>query len=112
VESRIASVGVPASLDRAIAGAAAVINCAGPFGDTAPPLIEAALRAGIHYLDVTGEALVAMSTFDTYRDDPRPNRQLPECTAPMIDIYAVVNGRRAIVLRPHKAVVVALTATA
>lgn len=71
VESRIASVDVPASLDRAIASAAAVINCAGPFGDTAPPLIEAALRAGIHYLDVTGEALAAISTFDTYRDDPR-----------------------------------------
>src|SRR5437879_2409025 len=47
VESRIASVDDPGSLDRAIAGADAVINCAGPFGDTAPPLIEAALRAGI-----------------------------------------------------------------
>jgi len=71
VESRIASADVPASLDRAIGGAAAVINCAGPFGDTAPPLIEAALRAGVHYLDVTGEAPVAISTFDTYREDTR-----------------------------------------
>ena len=71
VGTRIAQTDDPASLDRAIAGADAVINCAGPFADTAPPLIEAALRAGIHYLDVTGETLVAISTFDTYRDDPR-----------------------------------------
>jgi short subunit dehydrogenase-like uncharacterized protein len=71
VESRIAEADDPASLDRAIAGADAVINCAGPFADTAPPLIEAALRAGIHYLDVTGETLVAINTFDTYRNDPR-----------------------------------------
>jgi short subunit dehydrogenase-like uncharacterized protein len=70
-DTRVASVEDPASLDRAIAGADAVINCAGPFGDTAPPLIEAALRAGIHYLDVTGESLVAIDTFDTYRNDPR-----------------------------------------
>src|SRR6202035_3282454 len=37
----------PASLDRALAGAAAVINCAGPFAATAAPVIEAALRAGV-----------------------------------------------------------------
>lgn len=71
VEFRIASVLDQPSVDRAIADADVVINCAGPFADTAPPLIEAALRAGIHYLDVTGETLVAISTFDTYRDDPR-----------------------------------------
>ena len=51
----MASVDDPASLDRAISGAAAVINCAGPFMDTAAPLIEAAIRGRIHYLDVTAE---------------------------------------------------------
>src|SRR5438034_8614262 len=44
---RPASIDDPASLDRALAGAAAVINCAGPFLDTATPVIEAALRARI-----------------------------------------------------------------
>jgi len=48
-EVRLASVDDPASLDRAIAGASAVINCAGPFVDTAAPIIDAALRSGIHY---------------------------------------------------------------
>ncbi|MFB6073296.1 MAG: trans-acting enoyl reductase family protein [Halobacterium sp.] len=32
-----------------------VLNCAGPFADTAEPLADAALEAGADYLDVTGE---------------------------------------------------------
>ncbi|MEV0586703.1 saccharopine dehydrogenase NADP-binding domain-containing protein [Nonomuraea sp. NPDC050310] len=55
LEARPASVDDPAALDRALAGAAAVINCAGPFATTATPLVEAALRAGIPYLDVAAE---------------------------------------------------------
>jgi NAD(P)H-binding len=70
-EVRVASVDDPGSLDRALAGAAAVINCAGPFGDTAPAVIDAALRARIHYLDVAAESLVTMSTFERYADRAR-----------------------------------------
>lgn len=33
----------------------AVLHCAGPFVHTARPMREACLRAGIHYLDITGE---------------------------------------------------------
>src|SRR6266852_2342532 len=40
------------SLDRALYGVQAVINCAGPFIDTADAVASAALRARIHYLDV------------------------------------------------------------
>src|SRR5258706_15120421 len=58
---RVASIASPASLDRAMADAGVVINCAGPFGETAPAVIDAALRAGIHYIDVTGERLVTLS---------------------------------------------------
>lgn len=54
------------SIDRAIAGADAIVNCAGPFLDTAEPVIEAALRAGIHYLDVTAEQMSALSTFERF----------------------------------------------
>ena len=46
-----------ASLDRSLAVAAAVINCAGPFLETADAVSAAALRARIHYLDVTAEQL-------------------------------------------------------
>lgn len=52
---RAAGMDDPTSLDDALSGAAAVINCAGPFMDTAIPVIDAALRAGIPYLDVTAE---------------------------------------------------------
>ena len=66
LENRTANVEDPASLDRALSGAAAVINCAGPFLDTAKPLIEAALRARVHYLDVTAEQSSALATFEQF----------------------------------------------
>ena len=47
VPIRTASIDDPASLDRSLAGAAAVINCAGPFLDTADAVAAAALRARI-----------------------------------------------------------------
>jgi hypothetical protein len=65
-ELRPASVDDPASLDAAIAGAAAVINCAGPFANTAAPVIEAALRARIPYLDVAAEIEANADTFERF----------------------------------------------
>ncbi|MBB5938787.1 saccharopine dehydrogenase family protein [Streptomyces zagrosensis] len=66
-----ASVDDPASLDRALVGAAAVINCAGPFATTAAPVIEAALRAGIPYLDVAAEIEASVDTFEHFADRAR-----------------------------------------
>src|SRR5271154_5572692 len=60
MENRTANIEDPASVDRALSGAAAVINCAGPFLDTAKPVVEAALRARVHYLDVTAEQASAL----------------------------------------------------
>jgi hypothetical protein len=60
---RPASVDDPASLDAALAGAAAVVNCAGPFATTAAPVIEAALRAGIPYVDTAAEVEAVADTF-------------------------------------------------
>jgi len=70
-ETRVAALDNPAALDRALAGASAVINCAGPFLDTAQPVIEAALRAGAHYLDVTAEQQSARDTFANYGEAAR-----------------------------------------
>jgi hypothetical protein len=66
LEARPASIDDPGSLDRAFRGAAAVINCAGPFASTASAVIDAALRAGIHYLDVAAEVEVASTTIERY----------------------------------------------
>ncbi|MDO9370903.1 MAG: saccharopine dehydrogenase NADP-binding domain-containing protein [Sphingopyxis sp.] len=52
------------ALDRTLAGANAVINCAGPFFDTAIPGAEAALRAGIPYLDIAAEQRTALNLFE------------------------------------------------
>ncbi|MBB4278847.1 saccharopine dehydrogenase family protein [Rhizobium mongolense] len=66
IQCRKAVVEDDEALDRALAGAAAVINCAGPFMDTADAVARAALRAGIHYLDVTAEQPSVQATFERH----------------------------------------------
>ena len=66
---RLAQIDDAASLDGALAGADAVINCAGPFLDTALPVIDAALRARIAYLDLTAEQ-ITVQTIIAERDGP------------------------------------------
>ncbi|MEU9703981.1 saccharopine dehydrogenase NADP-binding domain-containing protein [Streptomyces sp. NPDC047981] len=68
---RPASVDDPAALDRALAGTAAVINAAGPFATTAGPVIEAALRAGIPYVDVAAEIEANLDTFARFAEPAR-----------------------------------------
>lgn len=46
------------AIARSLEGAAAVVHCAGPFVHTARPMVDACLRAGVHYLDITGEIAV------------------------------------------------------
>ncbi|MGW6448567.1 saccharopine dehydrogenase [Lentzea sp. NPDC055074] len=53
----------PAALDQALTGAEAVINTAGPFAITAAPLLAAAERAGIPYVDVAAEIEANADTF-------------------------------------------------
>jgi len=43
------------ALDSALRDVAAVLHCAGPFVHTCAPMLEACLRTGTHYLDITGE---------------------------------------------------------
>ncbi|WP_207215832.1 saccharopine dehydrogenase family protein [Pseudolysobacter antarcticus] len=71
VIARIASIDDAAALDRAFADCAVIINCAGPFLDTASPIVEAALRVGSAYLDVTAEQASALSIFERYDERAR-----------------------------------------
>lgn len=84
VPGRVAAIDDPAALDRAFAGCAVVINCAGPFLDTAAPVVEAALRAGCSYLDVTAEQASAQVTFETY---DRPARDAGVAVIPAAGFY-------------------------
>jgi short subunit dehydrogenase-like uncharacterized protein len=55
VEYRVSSVDDDANLDVAMRGTPVVLNCAGPFIETAESILDACLRTNTHYLDITGE---------------------------------------------------------
>ena len=69
---RPASIDDPEALIGALDGAAAVINAAGPFIRTGAPVLRAAIAAGTHYVDTTGEQPWIRDTFDVF--DARPRR--------------------------------------
>jgi NAD(P)-dependent dehydrogenase (short-subunit alcohol dehydrogenase family) len=56
------------SLDNAVRGAGLVVNCAGPFLDTAVPVAAAAVRAGAHYLDVTAEQAAVQEVYRAHEE--------------------------------------------
>jgi hypothetical protein len=55
LERWVARLDAPDDLARAAAGAAVVVNAAGPFLDTAVPLAVAAIDVGAHYVDLAAE---------------------------------------------------------
>jgi saccharopine dehydrogenase-like NADP-dependent oxidoreductase len=63
IEMHAAAIDDPAALDRALAGTRALIHCAGPFLDTGAPLLDAALRGRIHYLDLSAEQHATDATY-------------------------------------------------
>lgn len=63
-ETREAALDSPDGLTAAFADAGVVINCAGPFTETGMPVIDAAIAAGAHYLDPTGEQPYLKRVFD------------------------------------------------
>jgi NAD(P)-dependent dehydrogenase (short-subunit alcohol dehydrogenase family) len=70
VTVRPAAIDDPAALDAALVGATAVINCAGPFALTGGPVVEAALRAGIPYVDTAAEIEANVATFARTANTP------------------------------------------
>ena len=67
-EVRVADVGNPSSLAAAISGSSAIINCAGPFLDTAIPIAEVAIASGVHYLDVAAEQAAVLGVFERFEN--------------------------------------------
>ena len=45
----------PSAVASAVEDVDCVLNCAGPFSNTAEPLVEGCLRTGTDYVDITGE---------------------------------------------------------
>jgi hypothetical protein len=65
-EIRRASVDDPSSLRAMLSGATVLVNAAGPFSVTGRPLVEAAIEAGCHYLDIGADAFVMKALFEDY----------------------------------------------
>ncbi len=63
LEFRLAALDDGEALAAAVAGVPAVLHCAGPFVRTVSPMVKACLKAGAHYLDITGEIPVFESIF-------------------------------------------------
>jgi short subunit dehydrogenase-like uncharacterized protein len=63
IETHVAAIDDPSALDRALAGTHALIHCAGPFLDTGAPLLDAALLARVHYLDIAAEQRATEATY-------------------------------------------------
>lgn len=55
VESRVFDLRDPYKIEQALQDVAVVLHCAGPFIHTFQPMVDACLRTGTHYLDITGE---------------------------------------------------------
>jgi short subunit dehydrogenase-like uncharacterized protein len=56
--ARVFSLGSPPAIAEALRGISLVLNCAGPFSQTALPMMRACIAARAHYLDITGEIAV------------------------------------------------------
>jgi short subunit dehydrogenase-like uncharacterized protein len=55
VECRVFDLRDPHKIEQALKDVAVVLHCAGPYIYTFQPMVEACLRTGTHYLDLTGE---------------------------------------------------------
>ncbi|MEX2526962.1 MAG: saccharopine dehydrogenase NADP-binding domain-containing protein [Gemmatimonadota bacterium] len=62
----------PQRLDEGLRGVRGVLHAAGPFVETAEPMMDACLRRGVHYLDITGEVPVFEAAFSR---DPEAKRR-------------------------------------
>jgi short subunit dehydrogenase-like uncharacterized protein len=52
---RLFSLDDPYTIERGLEGISVLLNSAGPFTNTAAPLMSAAVRNGVHYLDFSAE---------------------------------------------------------
>jgi len=66
-----------ARLDRFLEGANVLINTVGPFKELGLPVVEAAVRNGVAYLDSTGEPNFMEEVYRRFRDSPVP--VVPAC---------------------------------
>lgn len=67
----------PPSLRAFLSGLDAVISCVGPFVRYGDPVVDAAVAAGVPYVDSTGETTFMTGVYDRHADAPVP--VVPAC---------------------------------
>jgi short subunit dehydrogenase-like uncharacterized protein len=65
---RVADINQPTLLDDAFDETKIIINCAGPFLDSAEPIIQSALRLDKHYIDISAEQKAVLDIFEGYSE--------------------------------------------
>jgi len=81
---RVVELGDAAHLERVVSEAAVVVNCAGPFADTTAPLLEAAVKRKVHYIDIAAEQAVAHEVFSHWHE---PARAAGICVLPALGFF-------------------------
>lgn len=71
LEVRVADATLPETLGPLVSGAHVVISTAGPFDRYGEPVVQAALEAGAHFLDTTGEQAYMRRVQERYHDVAR-----------------------------------------
>ena len=84
LDHRVVGLDDPDLLRKAVADVSVVVNCAGPFLDTALPLAQAAVDVGAHYLDVTAEQPAVQQL---YRKLDGPARAAGVAVVPAMAFY-------------------------
>lgn len=67
---RIFDVNDRQAVDDGLRGIRVLLSCAGPFSRTAEPLMDACIRSGVHYLDVSAE-LISYQLAEQKNDEAR-----------------------------------------
>lgn len=70
---RIFSLNDPQAISAGLEGVSVVVNCAGPFSQTARLMLEGCLKAKTHYLDITGEIEVFELIFSKQQEITKAN---------------------------------------
>lgn len=86
LQTIVADTNQPNSLDHAFAKADVIINCAGPYLDTAEPVIQSALRLRKHYIDLSAEQKAVLDIYEKF------SSQATQCGIIIIPAVAFYGG--------------------
>ena len=64
------------ALDEGFSGAKIIINCAGPYLDTAEPIIQSAIRTQSHYIDLSAEQKAVLDVFEQFSEQAKLTKTL------------------------------------